>query len=129
MNKKQRMYQAIEKHGNDLNAIFKTDLAAVDLCKKLRRLELQATRLTEDQCNTGADHEEKLSSILVKVKGLLLPATPTEDYKLYDAIFINGDPRGYALKIDDDYMRELDLVLHKDWGGYGILAPDFNYTV
>lgn len=40
-------------------------------------------------------------------------------------VFLNGDPRGYALKIESDWMRErLKLRLHTDWGGYGILAPD-----
>jgi hypothetical protein len=41
-------------------------------------------------------------------------------------IFINRDPRGYALKIDDAWMRETNAALHTDWGGYGIIAPEFN---
>ena len=41
-------------------------------------------------------------------------------------IFVNGDCRGYALKIDDKYIRENNIKLHCDWGGYGIIAPDFN---
>ncbi len=41
-------------------------------------------------------------------------------------VFINRDPRGYALKIDDHYMREHDAALHQDWGGYGIIAPDLS---
>lgn len=39
-------------------------------------------------------------------------------------IFINRDPRGYQLKIDDAYAA--GLVIHKDWGGYGIIAPDID---
>ena len=42
-------------------------------------------------------------------------------------VFINLDPRGYALKIDDEWMREHKQPLghlHQDWGGYGILAPE-----
>jgi hypothetical protein len=46
----------------------------------------------------------------------------TEDYP----IFLNGDARGYALKIQDDYVRDNNLDIHKDWGGYGILAPEFD---
>lgn len=38
----------------------------------------------------------------------------------------NGDARGYALKIEDNYMRENNIVLFQDWGGYGIIAPDFS---
>jgi len=39
-------------------------------------------------------------------------------------VFFNSDPRGYALKIKDDYTR--DITIYRDWGGYGILAPDFS---
>jgi hypothetical protein len=40
------------------------------------------------------------------------------------AVFVNQDPRGYALKIDDEYMRAHSLDLERDGGEYGILAPD-----
>jgi hypothetical protein len=40
-------------------------------------------------------------------------------------IFINRDPRGYALKIDDGFMNANGGAgLQRDWGGYGIIAPD-----
>jgi hypothetical protein len=39
-------------------------------------------------------------------------------------VFLNGDPRGYSLKIEDSWMREHKAELHRDWGGYGILAPE-----
>lgn len=48
-------------------------------------------------------------------------------------IFINRDPRGCALKIRDDWMRDnmhdgargyAIARLERDWGGYGILAPE-----
>lgn len=41
-------------------------------------------------------------------------------------VFHNGDPRGYAIKIRDEYVREHGLSIHQDWGGYGIIAPDFS---
>jgi len=41
-------------------------------------------------------------------------------------VFINGDPRGYALKINDKYVRENQLRIYSDMGGYGIIAPEFN---
>lgn len=41
-------------------------------------------------------------------------------------VFINRDPRGYALKIDDGWMREHNAELHRDWGGYGIIAPEID---
>ena len=45
----------------------------------------------------------------------------------HEAIFLNGDPRGYALKIKDDFIRDNKVNIYKDWGGYGIFAPDFAY--
>ena len=40
-------------------------------------------------------------------------------------LHINGDPRGYALKVDDKWVCGNNAVLKRDWGGYGILAPEF----
>lgn len=48
-----------------------------------------------------------------------------------DHIFANGDPRGWALKLSDEFMRGqygLDPDspinrLQRDWGGYGLLCP------
>lgn len=44
-------------------------------------------------------------------------------------IFINRDPRGYALKVNDEWQREQKkagkpYIGHEDWGGYGIIAPE-----
>lgn len=35
-------------------------------------------------------------------------------------LFINLDPRGYALKVSDP-----PLAMYRDFGGYGIVAPEF----
>jgi hypothetical protein len=37
--------------------------------------------------------------------------------------FVNTDPRGHALKIEPEYVR--DLRIHRDMGGYGIICPEF----
>lgn len=39
-------------------------------------------------------------------------------------VFVNLDPRGYSLKIRDEWVREHDAKIHRDMGGYGIIAPD-----
>ncbi len=39
-------------------------------------------------------------------------------------VFINRDPRGYALKINDEWMRANNAKLETDWGGYGLIAPE-----
>ena len=115
------MYQQIEKHGNDLNRIFNTGLDAITLCKKLRRLENKANQLATDYCNgdNGIDSEtidSHTEPILKAVSKLLGNKYP---------VIFNGDARGYSLKISDKVMREHNLKLHTDWGGYGILCPDF----
>jgi len=128
LTKQERLYRAIENHGEKLNQIFNTGLDNIELCKKLRRLENKAHRLAEHEANTGDDMSSDLSNLSARLYKLLFPdANSIKHHKdLYNAIFINGDPRGYALKIDDDYMRQNKVNLHRDWGGYGILAPDFN---
>jgi len=123
--KAQRLEQ-ITKHGENLNAIFNTGLDPVTLCKKLRRLENKATILTTHECNTGESKYPELCKILTSVKKILFPDGLGSSAELYKAVFINGDPRGYALKISDKYVRERQLRIYSDMGGYGILAPAFN---
>jgi len=120
------MYQQIEKHGENLNAIFNTGLEPVTLCKKLRRLEAKAHRLATDYCNgengvTTDNWESKCAPIIKQVKSTLKCADDCP-------IFINGDARGYALKIKASHVRALQTSgknIYTDMGGYGILAPDF----
>ncbi len=116
------MYIAIEEHGRKLDTIFNTGLGNIELCKKLRQLEVKASRFTTRACNTGEDVDAELDKILAKVHEVL----KITDDGLSDEVFINRDPRGYALKIDDDYMRCAGFDLHQDFGGYGILAPDYS---
>jgi hypothetical protein len=129
--------EAIQRHGLSLLAAFPnaTERDPVALCKKLRRIENSLTRPLTDYCNGDFDageDGEKLDAItdkaLAKVR-VILGMTPKSD-SFADAygLFINRDPRGYALKLDDEwtrvYNRTADIRIHSDWGGYGILAPD-----
>jgi hypothetical protein len=125
MNKRDRMLKRIEKHGQDLLALFPDakEQNPDKLCRKLRRLEHKATEITTSYCNgtynAGEDLELldiALDDILGKVRKLL---GLTEEKAAEHQLFINRDPRGYALKIGLAGSR-----LHRDWGGYGILAPD-----
>jgi len=125
ISKKERMTQNIIRHGNDLLLIFPASRidGAIELCKALRRYELKATRLTIAMCNgipaaTQPAVDSELERIHDKVCQLLGVERHCKD------IFINRDPRGYALKLNDDFAR--DKRIHKDWGGYGILAPDYS---
>lgn len=118
--------ERIEQHGRNLLAIFTnaTEKDPVKLCKRLRALERRAGAVALRLCNGpeysgGEDAVDKITNaILAKVNSLLGNETVP--------VFINRDPRGYALKIRDRWMTEHKAVLHKDWGGYGILAPEID---
>jgi len=130
MTSKQRktMMEKITKHGNQLLQQFGGDNPPISdpvkLCKKLRRLENKLSELFTQACNESVPYElqdresDKATALLTS----LLPELPEK------AIHINRDPRGYALKIDDTYFRESCISLHMDFGGYGILSPDFTPT-
>lgn len=125
MKKQERMYQQIEHHGHELNAIFNTGLDNIKLAKKLHSLELKAHNLALDYCNgtnnvTTENWEELSDKILDKVDKVI------KFREKNIPVFVNGDARGYALKIQDEYVREHNLIIYKDWGGYGILAPEFD---
>ena len=115
--KKYIMYKRIEKHGDNLKSIFNLDVDSVKLCKQLFRLENKAHKLATNYCNGDfqGDIEEESNKILNKVAKIL----NTNTFNM----FLNTDARGYALKFFEDFSK--DKPIPKDWGGYGIIAPDF----
>lgn len=144
----------IREHGEGLIKFFKLDPNLVDpinFCKKLRRLENKANEITTQLCNGYPDespkqaefltlkNEEELINIEDQVRALFESVQLKSDnewenqFSKINGIFINGDPRGYALKLGDDtvkHFEELGLEFpHKDWGGYGILAPDLTSQI
>ena len=114
------MYQAIDQHGQRLNDIFNTSLDNIALCKKLFRLENKTWKLACSYCNGEIESEEwekqtdKILSNVAKILG-------TDENNIY----INGDPRGYALKFDINFTNKNINKMYRDLGGYGIVAPDF----
>ena len=130
------MYEDIQKHGENLNAIFNTGIDPVKLCKSLFRLEKKAHHATTCLCNTNTLHLIELN----KYTGYdVEQATEEEQDKFFNNIkknvikilgkscekhlIINFDPRGYALKLNPDFCK--DKNIYRDFGGYGILSPDF----
>ena len=93
--------------------------------KKLLRLEAKASRWNVQECNEPVEEEEveRRDGVVRNAVKKLLPNLPDEQF------MYNGDPRGYALKIKADYVKVLrdehGVHPYQDWGGYGILAPDF----
>ncbi len=122
MNKKEKMYEQIKKHGDTLKAIFKLDIDSVKLCKQLFRLENKAHQLAEDGCNGVIYDTEPQAEKILKRVGVILNITDVNQ------IFFNGDPRGYALKFTSEFSKKIEEEghsIHRDWGGYGIIAPNF----
>ena len=128
MTKKARMREQILNHGFKLKRIFFADtkyegIGPVELCKKVHRLETKAHRMSEDYCNGIIDleFEDRQESKIMKSLDNIL------NFKAQNIpVIFNGDPRGYALKIDDEYVKAHNLDIHRDWGGYGIIAPEFD---
>lgn len=117
---KDRMYLLIEEHGLNLLEIFPNckEQSGIKLCKKLRRYENKATILTTAYCNgaEGADFEQQIEAIKKSVVNLL--GSPADG-----VLFVNYDPRGYTLKLTSEFSA--DKNIYRDWGGFGIIAPDF----
>ena len=113
------MYDRIRKHGENLNKIFGLNKDPIALCKQLRRLEVKANIINERYSNGDIGEKEllsghkKIEDSLNKILGYKRKGVP---------VFINSDPRGYALKIRSGYAMRLNIA--RDWGGYGLIAPD-----
>ena len=129
MNKRERMNEQIKEHGADLKRVFDISLVDPDtLARKLHRIELEAHRLAENYCNgtnnvTTENWEELTEKILAKVDNV------TGFKRKGVPVFVNGDARGYALKINNTWVKGYQSKggrIYTDWGGYGILAPEFD---
>lgn len=106
-------------------------LGGLEIWRKLSRIEREAEAGAVAHCNGESlvryqgstrmewdfNHDENAwdnfkDRITDKVKGVFgyLPK----------GFFVNGDPRGYALKLEP---QSVPFELHRDMGGYQILAP------
>jgi len=125
---KERRANQLERHYNALSKLASicgiNNADGKKFSNKLRKLEFEAHKLTTDYCNGDngmTSHEvfeERISPIKEQVLALF-----NNNIK---GFFVNGDCRGYALKIEDDLMRGeyKEIGLQTDWGGYGLLSPE-----
>ena len=79
----------------------------------LRSLENKAYNANLQTCN---EEDFKYEVILQDVENSVLTLFPN-----IKNFIINRDPRGYALKIKPNTYD----TLHRDFGGYGILSPEY----
>jgi hypothetical protein len=122
--------RAIVQHGERLLAIFPnaTERDPVALCKKLRRLEVQGHILAVRLCSGpeypgGYEEAERLAEAIISKADTLLGNQHADRVP----VFLNRDARGYALKIAEAWVHAHPQTrIAEDWGGYGIIAPEFN---
>ena len=126
-NERNRHNAALLALANELNPGNK--LSGLQIWRKLRRLEVMASNAATAQCNGQAyggqpyrnedQWKQFKAAVSAKVSAIF-------GGKLPPAFFVNGDPRGYALKLDsgDGQNAATAFELHQDWGRNQILAPD-----
>lgn len=103
------------QHFNNLKMLGYTP----DSLRPLYYLEHKAHTMAENECNGYKEYtDEQWNGIEKRVRALFS--------KYLNGLILNGDPRGYTLKIDADILKSENIKLYQDWGGYGILCPDFN---
>lgn len=103
-----------QKHLEELQALgyCRGTLKSLTLC------ENRAHFLSEQACN-GEITDKVFDREILAVTKLL---TKLFGGALPDNFFVNGDPRGYALKLDQGVNYH--PLSYTDMGGYGILAPE-----
>ena len=85
-------------------------------CLALLALEKKAHKWAEDSCNFPLSDrtETRRSNIIMRDIARIFGKVPA-------GFYLNGDPRGCALKIDPEKGGDVsDMVT--DWGGYGMIA-------
>lgn len=112
-------------HHNALLSLYRLNKPTTGLAiwRKLCRIERDAHNATTAQCN-GAGYngqpfreEEEWEAFKRQIRSKVLNIFGT----VPQGFFVNGDARGYALKIDPD-NGTVPAGMHADWGQNGILA-------
>lgn len=114
-----KKFEQYQRHIKNLKRLFPKlrrydDAEALSI---LYRLEAKQSRAAVAYCNGDIKSGEYLTMSIQtqkKLLSLLGDSAPIE---------INGDPRGYALKLSDAWSK--DKQIYRDLGGYGIIAPEF----
>ena len=117
-----KLKDAIKEHEQNLSTFFGREISY----KELKALDEKVHTFNEHCCSyeiSEIEQEETENYFfeeLLKIVG--------KENK--DKVFLNGDPRGYSLKIPYEIRNKFwdtnRINIYGDMGGYGILAPDFN---
>ena len=110
------------RHLNNLAVIFGVSYEEIKVIfKELKGIEMNGHKNAEAYCNgvINADGWDACCDHLLRDLKRLI-----SNKELLREIHLNGDPRGYFLKIDCDYVKRKEMTIEKDWGGYGIICPE-----
>lgn len=123
---RQRHHAALKQLADSLGKNNYTGLA---LWRKLRRIEQRAHAGATARCNgerfetfdfcSNEDDWDTFTSQIENCVVRVLGGTPPKFY-------VNGDARGYALKLDSSEggrVKATPFALESDWGSNQILAP------
>ncbi len=144
LNRRERRAQALLAHYATCERLAKylgvTEPDGKRISVALLKIEREANRIATAYCNgestyyklpdcagkfdpnkeSGSDTWENFTIHAKLAVGRVLNAN-------VPALFVNGDARGYACKIDNETPEGKALIesckLHTDWGGFGILSP------
>lgn len=125
MNKTETRKEALLKHYATLeylSAFLGKKQDGKKLSILLWKMEQDAHHAAMNYCNgdiTNAQWDNVIAQVTFDINEIFGKIPP--------GFFVNGDARGYTLKINDDAMRDVypdGVGLHRDMGGYGILSPE-----
>ena len=111
--------ELLQRHLDNLIPILGVDASEIKVVyKQLKDLEHKGHKASEDHCNLADyDIDPILNLVRDRLKVLI------KNKETLKNIHLNTDPRGYFLKISDEYTRKANLNIERDWGGYGLLCP------
>lgn len=95
------------------------DIQGVTLWRKLLKIERAVSYAClqySNDSNFGLDQWEVVKDDARKQLAKLFCG------QIPKGVYVNGDPRGHALKVDCD-LAPIPEGMERDWGGNGILAP------
>lgn len=96
----------------------------LEVYKHLKKIEKDGHRFAERYCNGEGIDSTNIEEIESRLKGNLLATLKYARSEVVREIQFNWDPRGYFLKLSDEYVRKNKIEIETDWGGYGILCPE-----
>lgn len=115
--RRENHHKALESLAYQVNC----DTPGLALWRKLRRIESWLSVYSVQHCN-GEIETDKWEVIKDQARNRIASAFGGQ---IPQGVFINSDPRGYALKLDNEKV-EIPQGMERDWGGYGILAAEID---